>query len=273
MPNAKETLKKLGLSAKKRFGQNFLTNEDDLAFIASAAGCQAGSQVLEIGPGLGALTVFLLEKGFRVWAVEKDREMAAHLRVEFRGQPLEVIEADILHSGPQNLRPAPVCAFGNIPYNITSPILFWLVDHRALLKTAVLLVQKEVAERIAGTPGHEAWGAVSVSLQAYADVSFLRKIPAAHFYPSPKVDSAVIRLDFLSKPRFEAKDKDLFHEIVARAFQKRRKTLLNALENEERGHGKERLVQVFSASGIDPKRRPETLTVSEWVLLARHLPK
>ena len=273
MPSAKETLKTLGLSAKKRFGQNFLTNEDDLAFIASAASCQTGSQVLEIGPGLGALTAFLLEKGFRVWAVEKDREMAAHLRDQFRNLPLEVMEADILSCDAAALKPAPVCAFGNIPYNITTPILFWLVEHRSLIKSAVLTTQYEVAERVCGKPGHEGWGAVSVSLQAYADVHFLRKIPRAHFYPSPKVDSAVIRLDFLPQPCYDAGQGELFHEIVARAFQKRRKTLLNALENEEDGHGKERLVEAFSASGIDPKRRPETLAVSEWVLLARHLAK
>ena len=275
MPDAKTTLEELRLVAKKRFGQHFMTSEEDLRFIAESLGAKAGETVLEIGPGLGALTAALLEKGLFVKAVEKDNSLAEHLKSFFKDAALEIFGKDILSFDlARDLGlSSPVSVAGNIPYNITSPILFWLVEQRALVKTAVLTTQYEVAERVCGKPGHEGWGAVSVSLQAYAEVTFLRKIPRSHFYPAPKVDSAVLRLDFLPKPRFEAADKDLFHEIVSRAFQKRRKTLLNALENEGRGHGKERLGKVFSASDIDPKRRPETLSVSEWVLLAHHLPK
>ncbi len=275
MPSAKETLDKLHLAAKKRFGQHFMTDETDLCFIAEALDAKKGETVLEIGPGLGALTAALLEKGLHVKAVEKDHSLADHLRSFFKDAPLEVICRDILFVDlSKDLKfSSPAVVAGNIPYNITSPILFWLVAQRALVKRAVLTIQLEVAERVAGTPGHEGWGAVSVSLQAYADVTFLRKIPSSHFYPPPKVDSAVILLDFLSKPRFDEGQAELFHEIVARAFQKRRKTLLNSLENEAKGHGKERLLQAFSASNIDPSRRPETLTVSEWVLLARSMRK
>jgi 16S rRNA (adenine1518-N6/adenine1519-N6)-dimethyltransferase len=269
--DAREKLHKLGLIAKKRFGQNFLTNDTDLEFIASALDVPAGSAVLEIGPGLGALTAFLLEKGFRVQAVEKDRDMAAHLRREFRDRPLDVIEADILRYEPGDLKPEPAAAFGNIPYNITTPIVFWLVDHRRLFKSAVLLTQKEVAERLSGVPGHEGWGAVSVSLQAYAEVKMLRVVPKGHFYPSPKVDSAVVRFDFLPKPRFEEADKETFHAIVSKAFQKRRKTLLNALEDDDKGLARGVLSHAFLSLDLDPKRRPETLSVAEWVLLARAL--
>ncbi len=275
MPNAKSSLEQLRLVAKKRFGQHFMTNEADLLFIAEALEAKAGDTVLEIGPGLGALTSSLLEKGLHVKAVEKDRALAEHLKTFFKDAPLEVFCQDVLTFDlARGLQPtSPIAVAGNIPYNITSPILFWLVEQRALVKHAVLTVQYEVAERIAGKPGHKAWGAVSVSLGAYADVTFLRKISREHFYPAPKVDSAVVRLDFLPKPRYAPGSSALFHAIVARAFQKRRKTLLNALENEVEGHGKERLLRAFSASGIDPKRRPETLRVSEWVLLARHLSK
>jgi len=252
-----------------------MTSEADLLFIADALEAKAGDVVLEIGPGLGALTLALLEKGLHVKSVEKDHALAEHLKVFFKDAALEVFCQDILAFDlARDLPMVPrLPVAGNIPYNITSPILFWLVAQRSRVKHAVLTVQYEVAERVTGKPGHKAWGAVSVSLQAYANVTFLRKIPKEHFYPSPKVDSAVLRLDFLPEPRYDAGQGVLFHKIVAGAFQKRRKTLLNALENESEGRGKDRLQEVFSASGIDPKRRPETLAVSEWVLLARHLSK
>lgn len=275
MPNAKRTLEALHLAAKKRFGQNFMNDEGDLRFIADSLGACAGEAVLEIGPGLGALTAALLEKGLQVKAVEKDHSLADHLKIFFKDSSLEVFCRDILafDLAGDLKRVSPIAVCGNIPYNITSPILSWLVEHRAFVKSAVLTMQYEVAERLTGKPGHKAWGAVSVSLQAYADVTFLRKIPRSHFFPAPKVDSGVVRLDFLPHPRFETGDKDIFHEIVSRAFQKRRKTLLNALENEAKGHGKAKLGQVFSVLGIDPKRRSEMLSVSEWVLLAHHLSK
>ncbi len=275
MPDAKAKLEELRLVAKKRFGQHFMTHEEDLRFIAESLGARAGESVLEIGPGLGALTAALLEKSLQVKAVEKDHSLAEHLKTFFRDAPLEVFCQDILTFDlARDLKcGSPVAVAGNIPYNITSPILFWLVEQRALVKNAVMTTQYEVAQRVCGKPGHEGWGGVSVSLQAYANVTFLRKIPRSHFFPAPKVDSAVLRLDFLPEPRFEAAHRVLFHEIVSRAFQKRRKTILNALENEAQGHGKERLLQAFLASNVDSKRRPETLSVDEWVLLARHLSK
>ena len=250
-----------------------MTHEDDLRFIAQSVSAQAGERVLEIGPGLGALTSALLEIGLQVAAVEKDRALAAHLEKQFSGAPLEILCRDILTVDlARDLGvTSPIAVSGNIPYNITSPILFWLVEQRARVKSAVLTTQLEVAQRVAGKPGHEGWGAVSVSLGAYADVHFLRKIPSSHFYPPPKVDSAVIRVDFLPKPRYDADCRELFHALVARAFRKRRKTLLNALEEEKTGHTKARLSEAFSGAGIDPKRRPETLEIAEWVLLARLL--
>jgi 16S rRNA (adenine1518-N6/adenine1519-N6)-dimethyltransferase len=273
VPGAKETLHKLGLTAKKRLGQNFLTNEDDLRFIAESSSAVPGERVIEIGPGLGALTAFLLEKGFAVSAVEKDYSLVTHLNSQFKGLPLEVFCLDVLKFDiHQALKiEKPLTVFGNIPYNITSPIVFWLVEQRAFVKSAVLMTQKEVAERLAGTPGHEGWGAVSVSLQAYANVRMLRTVPKGHFFPAPKVDSAVIRLDFLPHPRFEPPDRETFHRIVAKAFQKRRKTLLNALEDEAGGLARETLSQTFLSIDLDPKRRPETLSVADWVLLARAL--
>ena len=268
--DAKERLQALGLSAKKRFSQNFLHVPADLVFIAESLGAHGPERVLEIGPGLGALTEALLDRGLDITAVEKDSDLVSYLQKRFAGRSLRVFSEDILKFDPE--RDAglkkPLRVAGNIPYSITSPILFWLVAHRSLIKRAVLTVQKEVAERLTGKPGHEAWGALSVSFGAYADARLLRMIPRSHFHPAPKVDSAVVGLDFLEVPRYGAGDGKLFHELVARAFQKRRKTLLNSLEDESRGRTKARLLGVFAGLGFDPKRRPETLSVEEWVLLA-----
>ncbi len=271
----RSALKLLELRAKKNFGQNFMTRESDLVFIAEALGARAGETVLEIGPGLGALTGVLLEKGLSVVAVEKDRDLAAYLKGTFQGKLLEVVSQDILRFDPAHepRLKAPAAVVGNIPYNITSPILFWLVDHRASFPRAVFTMQREVAERLTGKPGTKIWGALSVSMQAYAEVTFLKKISKGNFYPVPKVDSAVVRIEFLQKPRFPEGLGEVFHKIVAGAFQKRRKTLLNALEDPEKGLSKEQLKKVLAEAGIDPRRRPETLAVTEWADLTARLSK
>ena len=244
---AKTTLRSLDLRAKKNFGQNFMTRESDLRFIADALDPRPDETVLEIGPGLGALTGALLDKKLKVLAVEKDRSLAAYLLEHFRGRPLEVLSRDILDFDPSDLPSGkvPTVVVGNIPYNITSPILFWLIDHRRFFRRAVFTMQKEVAERLTGKPGTKVWGALSVSVQAYADVVFLKQIPKANFYPAPRVDSAVVRIDLLKAPRYPEGAGKLFHRIVAGAFQKRRKTLLNALEDLEEGRSKERLKDIF----------------------------
>ncbi len=252
-----------------------MTRESDLCFIADSLESRPGETVLEIGPGLGALTGFLLEKGSSVLAVEKDRSLAAHLKKKFHGKAVQILSQDILKLNPARevALKGPVVVAGNIPYNITSPILFWLVEHREFFRRAVLTMQKEVAQRLTGKPGTKVWGALSVSVQAYADVVFLKRISKGSFYPVPKVDSAVVRIDFLEKPRYPDGLGELFHEIVARAFQKRRKTLLNALEDPEGGLPKESLKGILEAEGMDPKRRPETLSVAEWVSLTARLSK
>lgn len=273
--SARTTLRGLDLRAKKSFGQNFMTRESDLRFIADALGSRPGEIVLEIGPGLGALTKVLLEKDVKVLAVEKDRSLAAYLSENFPSSSLQVLSRDILEFDPASepIFKVPAVVAGNIPYNITSPILFWLIKHRRFFRRAVLTMQKEVAERLTGKPGTKVWGALSVSVQAYADVIFLKKISKGNFYPVPKVDSAVVRLDLLEKPRYPQGLGELFHKTVARAFQKRRKTLLNALEDPQEGLPKEHLKTVLQDAGIDPRRRPETLSVAEWICLTVCLSK
>ncbi len=268
--SARKDLRRLCTFPKKKLGQNFLQNKADLEVIAAALHIHAGEQVLEIGPGLGALTEVLLGLGASVIGVEKDRAMVFHLKQKYPSHPLSILESDILtiripEDVPLN---APLKVVGNIPYNITSPIIFWLIDQHPHVSEAVLTVQKEVAERLCATPGGKIWGALSVMVQAQADVEIIRKIPRAHFYPAPNVDSAVIHLRMLDKPRFAPATRKAFSYWVSRAFQKRRKMLPNSIENEELGWTKEKIGLGLSKLGIDPKRRPETLSVVEWSRLA-----
>ena len=251
-----------------------MSNERDLAFIASALSLKPEDTVLEIGPGTGTLTKRLLARACRVVAVEKDADMVSHLRQNFWEPNLEVIPGDILQFGIQDaLKPgAPVKVVGNIPYNITSPIIEWLIASRKIVSEAVLTVQWEVARRLAAQPGGRDWGSLSVFLQFYADVRFLKKIDKSHFHPAPKVDSGVLRIIFLNKPRFPLTRETHFFGLVRRAFQKCRKTLLNALaDKEDMEPSKKGLLAAFSACRIDPKRRPETLTLREWADLSESL--
>ena len=271
---AKSFLNQLNASARKKLGQNFMVSENELSFIADAAGLEPGDTALEIGPGLGFLTRFLLEKKARVLAVEKDKLYARFLRDHFKKDDFFLLEGDILKI---NLKKdleisSPIKVVGNIPYNITSPILEWLRGQRSLVSSAVLTTQKELAERLAAQPGNKSWGSLSVFLQVYADVTFLRKIGPGSFYPSPKVDSAVIRLEFLKAARFSITDETLFFKLVRRAFQKRRKMILNALSDEtDQKLSKASLSEALTRSHIDFTRRPETLTIAEWAKLCEIL--
>ena len=247
-----------------------MIDKNILALIADSLALTSKDTVLEIGPGLGFLTQELLKRGASVLAVEKDRAYAAHLGKIFKDQSFRVIEKDILEFdfvGAQLIAPLqlPVKVIGNIPYNITSPIVEWLIENRALVSEAVLTVQWEVAQRLAGKPGGKDWSSLSVFLQFYADVSLLKKIGRGSFYPPPKVDSAVVRLKFLKTPYFAVKDQEFLFSLVRKAFQKRRKTILNALEGEKT---KKELEPSLLQCSIDPRRRPETITLAEWAQLA-----
>ncbi len=271
--SAQRSLRRLGTVAKKKLGQNFLENKQDLEAIASSLGLQKGEAVLEIGPGLGALTEELLKTGAQVVAIEKDRHMATHLRQTWPVDQLRIIEGDVLEVGIPEICGSQrrIKVAGNIPYNITSPIVFRIIDQAEFVSEAVLTVQKEVAERICAQPGGRIWGALSVMVQSQAHVQVIRKIPRSHFYPSPNVDSAVIHLKLMQQPVFGAGNREAFSFWVAKAFQKRRKMLLNALESDDFGWDKDKLAQALSHLGIDAKRRPETLTVLEWSALVSRL--
>jgi len=262
-----ELLRKHGLRPKKEWGQNFLGDERILSELAALARLQPGDWVVELGAGLGHFTRALQATGARVVAVERDRELAPVLRAELP-EGVEVAEADAksfdLKAIAQRAgRPVVVC--GNLPYHLSSPILFHLLDQRASVKRAVLLLQREVAERIAAPPGGRDYGLLSVLVQHVAEPQIGLEVPRHAFLPPPDVESSALVLDFLETPRAEVRDEQRFRTLVKSAFGMRRKTLWNALKNLPGAR------EALKKSGIDPQRRAETLSVAEFASIEREL--
>jgi 16S rRNA (adenine1518-N6/adenine1519-N6)-dimethyltransferase len=263
-------LDRYGLRAKKSWGQNFLSDEVILEDIAALAAPAAGEAVVELGSGLGHLTARLLARGARVVAVERDRDMARVLRGEL-GERVTLLEADAVRLDygevAASVGAAAIAVVGNLPYHLTSPILFSILDQRERVSRAVFLVQREVAERLAARPGTKDWGLLSVLLQQCAEVSIARRVPAGAFHPPPRVESAVVRIAF-GPVAHAAKDPARFRALVKAGFAQRRKVLANAL-TASRVAAPEQIAHALEAAGIDGRRRGETLTVEEWVNLER----
>ena len=256
-----------GHFARKRFGQNFLTDESVIAGIVNAFGPAPGQNVVEIGPGLGALTRELLGRLGRVQVVELDRDLAAALPLRLLNEgELVVHQADALKfdfrtlaRGPHDLR-----IIGNLPYNISTPILFHLLDQADAIADMTFMLQKEVVERMVAAPGSGDYGRLSVMLQVKCEVEWLLDVPPEAFSPPPKVDSAVVRLRPHTTPRYNCKDEKRLQSLLTTAFNMRRKTLRNALK----GQGS---AEQFDAAGIDLSLRPEEVDVATWVRLGNLL--
>jgi 16S rRNA (adenine1518-N6/adenine1519-N6)-dimethyltransferase len=256
--------------AKRRLGQHFLSDPRLLSRIADALEAGSGDTVLEIGPGLGGLTAPLSERAGRVIAIEKDRDLVPDLRERFPN--IDVIEGDALEIDWHGLARTNGGRFlitGNIPYNITSPLL-----DKALLPPRptriVFLVQKEVAERVVAVPGAEAYGALTIGIQAVARVERLFTVPAGAFKPPPKVDSAVLRVTPLEEPLVSDAERESFRALVVGLFGFRRKQVLRGLR-EFTGWTAERLLGFLSDLEIGGTLRPEVLSPAEFVRLHRAL--
>ncbi len=278
-PSPRALLDRHGLRAKKSWGQNFLGDPEVLDDIARTAAPAAGETVVELGAGLGHLSARLLARRARVVAVERDRDMVRVLRAEF-GERLTLLEADAARldwpglaqrygseEGPGGARRLAVA--GNLPYHLSSPILFSLLEAARSVRRAVFLLQREVAERLAAGPGDENFGLLSVLLQRHAEVAVVRRVPAGAFWPPPRVESAVLEARF-RPPADPVHDEARFRALVKAGFGQRRKTLRNALEA-ARIAPAERLAAALAAAGIDPRRRGETLSLAEWAALERGL--
>jgi 16S rRNA (adenine1518-N6/adenine1519-N6)-dimethyltransferase len=255
---------------RKRFGQHFLTDTRVLDGIVQALGDLHDRTVLEIGPGRGALTDRLVERAARVVAVELDRDLVQHLRRRYADKPqVEIVEGDVLQTVLADLAGGPYVLAGNVPYYITTPIIFHAIE-RPRPDIAVYLVQKEVADRMAAPPGDKIYGALSVNLQAVVHVEVVRRVPPGAFNPPPAVDSAVVRVtprdDVVIEPALEAR----FRTFVLAAFGLRRKQLVRVVRTIANLDA-ERAAAVVASCGLSAEARPETLTAADFAALVRAL--
>jgi 16S rRNA (adenine1518-N6/adenine1519-N6)-dimethyltransferase len=274
-PDPRAILRAYGIRPNKRLGQHFLIDRAALAAIVEAAGLSPTDAVLEIGPGPGVLTAELVARSGRVVAVELDPELRAVLKALLGLKPnLTIVDADIL-----TVDPASAMGFGpdasgrrlgykvvaNLPYQITSAVLRHILEARVRPERAVVMVQKEVAERLLAAPGD--MSILAVAVQLYAAPSLVKVVPAASFHPPPKVDSAVVRLDVHDSPPVEVGDLEQFFKVVRAGFGQKRKQLKNSLAS-GLGLDAEATQRLLANASIDGTRRAETLSLVEWAALA-----
>ncbi|MDO5396948.1 MAG: 16S rRNA (adenine(1518)-N(6)/adenine(1519)-N(6))-dimethyltransferase RsmA [bacterium] len=261
-----------GFTFKKGLGQNFLTSKAVLEEIAEAAEIDNGG-VLEIGPGFGVLTKELSAHAKKVVSIEIDERLNDVLEYTLSEcENVKIINADVMKT---NLRQLISDEFGNerisvaanLPYYITTPIITMLLEEKLPVKNIVIMIQKEVAERLNAEPGTKDYGAVTLLCRYYTEPEIVTSVPAGLFVPPPKVDSAVLKLKVLDKPSVNVKDEKTFFKTVKAAFSQRRKTLLNCLSSAF-SIPKPQLTELMESAGIQPGRRGETLSIEEFALLA-----
>jgi 16S rRNA (adenine1518-N6/adenine1519-N6)-dimethyltransferase len=269
LQQARFILGELGVRPHKKFGQHFLVDPTVIDRMLAAAQIGSEDTVLEIGPGLGALSEILAERAARLYLVELDTILANRLRERFaRDERVQVIIADFLGLDPAATFPEPtIQVVASLPYNIATPILFRLLEYRRKFPQVTVMIQKEVAERLSATPGSKAYGVPSVLTQLYATVTTVCTVGPRSFFPAPKVESQVVCLVFQEAPRVSVSDETLFRRVVKAAFAQRRKTLRNAL----RAARYVDLDAVSERTGLDLQRRGETLSLEEFAALANAL--
>ena len=272
----KEILTKYNLKAKKSLGQNFIIDTNILRNIVDAGDVDKDTTVIEIGPGIGALTEQIAKQAKEVFAFEIDDRLLPVLddtlspydNITIFHQ--DILQVDFKQFEEEHLSDASrIVVIANLPYYITTPIIMALLESDLLVQTMVLMMQKEVASRLEAKPSTKAYGSLSIALQYYTEVEVAFTVPRTVFMPQPNVESAIIRLDIRPEPIVKVKDQALFMKLVRASFQQRRKTIWNnlrkSLEFKEQEEG---LREAFVHSGIDPSRRGESLTIQEFAQLA-----
>ncbi len=249
---------------RRRFGQNFLHDKAILSRIVAAIGPTGGDEVIEIGPGLGALTAPLLERLDHLQVVELDRDLIPGLRQLALPSKLTIHNADALRFDFAALAPSPhsLRIVGNLPYNISTPLLFHLLDQAHAVRDMHFLLQKEVVERMAAQPGDKRYGRLTVMLAAAAQAKQLFTVGPGAFRPAPKVESALVRVEPLATPIVPAELRGSFRKVVTQSFSNRRKTLRRALSGILTS-------AAIDATGINGSRRPEELSVRDFLVLAQ----
>ncbi|NME82319.1 16S rRNA (adenine(1518)-N(6)/adenine(1519)-N(6))-dimethyltransferase RsmA [Clostridium sp. SM-530-WT-3G] len=264
-----ELVKKYNFKFSKSLGQNFLIDDSVLEDIVNGAEVNGEDFVIEIGPGVGTLTAQLLMKAKKVTSIELDNDLIPILTEELGNhENFDLIHNDALKVDFNEVigDEKSVKLVANLPYYVTTPIIVKLLKDQYNFKSLTIMIQKEVAERIDAEPNCKEYGSLSVLVQYYCDTKIVRKVAPSSFIPRPKVESIVIRLDRLPEPRVKTKDEKLMFELVRAGFNMRRKTLWNAAK--AFNLSKEDLEKAFENSGVDPKRRAETLTLQEFATLA-----
>jgi 16S rRNA (adenine1518-N6/adenine1519-N6)-dimethyltransferase len=266
-PNVPELMRTYGLHPDKRLGQNFLVDQSALKRVVEAASIEAEDTILEIGPGLGSLTCLLAAQAQRVVAIELDHHLIPVLQeVVSPFSNVEIIQGDILQVNLIEILQNPgYLVVANIPYYITSNLIRQLLETQLTPKRLALTVQSEVARRICAEPGD--LSLLAISVQVFGKPSIAAQIPAGAFYPPPKVDSAVVRVDLYPHPLIDPQLLKTFFALAKAGFSQKRKTLRNALSGGMRWTP-EQASSVLATAGIDPQRRAETLSLEEWSILA-----
>lgn len=274
MTSPRILLKAWNLRPKKHLGQNFLLSQTLAEQIVDGAMLEADDQVLEIGCGLGAITIPAAQKVTRLVAVEKDPQLLDLLRSELAARQLsnvQLVNQDILTLNFREYfdsKTPPSVVIGNLPYNISSQIVVYLIATRVHINRALLMLQKEMAQRLIAPPGNRDYGRLSVMLQYCAHVNVVANAPASMFYPRPKVDSQVIMVAFKERIPYPADDEKMLSRVVKAGFSQRRKTLRNALTGNILNADHACVETWLGHADIDPRRRAETLAVEEFVRLA-----
>ena len=270
-------MKRFGKNFSKSLGQNFLTSPETIDKIVEGSGVGKETPVLEIGPGVGVLTAALAQAAEKVVTVELDAKLLPVLEYTLSDfDTITIVNEDIL-----KLDLPALCAerFGgkkaavvaNLPYYITTPILMRLLEEKECFSSITVMVQKEVAQRMAAAPGSKDYCSLSIAVQYHAEAKLLTVVPPEFFVPPPKVSSAVVRLDILEKPSVECRDHKLFFRLVRASFAQRRKTLVNGIANAGIGFSKQQVTEALEGMGLDPSIRGERLSLEQFALLADRL--
>jgi 16S rRNA (adenine1518-N6/adenine1519-N6)-dimethyltransferase len=274
MTSPKRLLYTSKIRPKRKLGQHFLNNPDTADMIVARSNIHMEDVILEIGAGLGALTVPLARAAKRIYAVEIDPSIIPLLKSEIDSHAIDnvtILDSDFLRLDLHTITELNNCKLtivGNLPYNISSQILIRLIRFRHLLSRCILMFQKELAQRISSNPGSRHYGRISVMLQYCADIRSLAKVNASDFYPRPRVDSEIVEILFKKTIELQANSEAILHSVIKAAFSKRRKTLKNAVAGSNLFGNAERAGRLLEKAGIDPVRRAETLSVGEFVRLS-----
>ena len=268
-----ELVKKHGFKFTKSLGQNFLIDDNIVDKIVAGAGIGPGDKIIEVGPGIGTLTREMASRAQNLMAVEIDKNLIPILEDTLEDYDNvkivneDIIKADIRGLIDENLGGGPVKLVANLPYYITTPIIMRFLEENINVTDIVVMVQKEVAERMNAQPGGKDFGALSVAVQYYCDTEIMAKVPRHLFVPQPNVDSIVIALRVRPERKYKVDDEDLYFKVVKAAFGQRRKTLLNSISS--MGNlAKDQVKEALEEAGIDPKRRGETLSLDEFAILS-----